>query len=317
MSRVPARRPALVVVGDVMVDVAVRAEALARGGDVPGSVRIRAGGAGANAAAWAAFAGARAVLYARVGDDPAGDLLERLLARAGVRSRLARDPAVATGAMLVVAEAGERSMVADRGANARLAPADLPARLTADAVLLSAYALFDPGSEPAAQAALARADAPHVAVDAASWPLVEAYGAGRFLEATAGATVLLANGREAEALTGARREAAARALAAHYPIACVKLGSAGALVAEGSSVLHEPAAPGVEVDPTGAGDAFDAAFLVVLASGGSVAGALRAGCRAGALAVSRAEAWPPGDGDVREGAAARAGAGGAGRPRDE
>jgi len=48
-------------------------------------------------------------------------------------------------------------MVADRGANARLSADDLPPRLEADAVLVSGYVLFHPGSQSAALAALERA----------------------------------------------------------------------------------------------------------------------------------------------------------------
>ena len=57
-----------------------------------------------------------------------------------------------------------------------------------------------PGTRPASLP-WQRAEARFVAVEAASWPLVEAFGADRFFEATAAATVVLANDREAEVLT--------------------------------------------------------------------------------------------------------------------
>src|SRR5207249_3289484 len=110
------------------------------------------------------------------------------------------DPRRGTGAMLVVRRGEERSMVADRGANAALDVRDLPEALPADVVLVSGYVLFDPGSERAGLEALARARAPIVAVDAASWPLLHAYGPRRFLEATRRANVLLANERELDVL---------------------------------------------------------------------------------------------------------------------
>jgi hypothetical protein len=65
----------LVCVGDLMVDVAVAAPALARGGDVPGSVRLGPGGSAANVAVWARQAGAAALVVAGRGDDLAGRLL--------------------------------------------------------------------------------------------------------------------------------------------------------------------------------------------------------------------------------------------------
>jgi ribokinase len=275
-----------------MVDVGVDAGALARGGDVHGRVRIRPGGAGANAAVWAASTGAEVVLYGCVGDDLPGQLVARALAHRGVDAKLRTSAGGRTGAMLVVREEGERSMVADRGANTFLTPEDLPGSLEAGAVLVSGYLLFDPASEPAALAALERARSNWVAVDAASWPLVDAYSPERFLAATKLATIILANDLEAEALTGMRGEAAARALASSYPAACVKLGSAGAIWAEGEVLVRAVAARADEEDPTGAGDAFDGVLLARLAAGVRPEDALRDACIAGAQAATSPQPWP-------------------------
>ena len=51
-------------------------------------------------------------------------------------------------------------------------------------------------------AALERAEAPWVGVEAASWPLVEAFGVERFFEASASANAVFANDQEARTLTG-------------------------------------------------------------------------------------------------------------------
>src|SRR5581483_11738667 len=133
------------------------------------------------------------------------------LDRRGVEAVLAVDRSMPTGSMLVVHEAGERWVVADRGANQAMAPGDLPTRIEADAVLVSGYLLLQRGSSAAARAALERARARYVAIDA-------------FFEATAAATVLLANRREARVLSGLDGEDAAEALARRYPVVCVKLG---------------------------------------------------------------------------------------------
>ena len=285
-------QPDLIVVGDVMVDVSVDAATLKRGGDVHGDVRLRPGGAGANAAVWAATSGARVRLFARVGDDLPGRLLAQALEERGVDARLRFDSGSRTGTMLVLNEPGERSMVADRGANAALEPDDLPERLSARAVLVSGYLLFNPSSEPAARAALERADSPVVAVDAASWPLVRAFGAERFVSATKRATLLLANELEAEALTGLAGEAAARDLAGAYGAACIKLGAAGAVWAEGDRVIASPAPQVEEIDATGAGDAFDGALLAALARGTGPERALALACHAGARAAGSHQPWP-------------------------
>ncbi len=282
----------LVVVGDVMVDVSVEAGSLARGGDVHGEVRVRPGGSGANAAVWAAEAGARVRLHGRVGDDLAGRLLRQALEARGVEAALTVDAEARTGTMLVVREAGDRSMVADRGANARLSPEDLPQALQARAVLVSGYLLLHEGSEAAGVAALERAAARHVGVDAASWPLLQAFGPERFLEATSRATVLFANAREAEVLAGPDPALAARRLARRYEVVCVKLGRRGAVLAGPRGSVWRPAEAVEEVDPTGAGDAFDGVFLAALAAGRSPETALAAACAAGAHAAASPELWP-------------------------
>ncbi|TMK85549.1 MAG: carbohydrate kinase family protein [Actinobacteria bacterium] len=273
--------PDVIVVGDLMVDVSVAARALVTGGDVPGEVRIRPGGSGANAAVWAAAAGAHTHVYGRVGADLAGRLLRDTV-----------DAEARTGTLLVVRQDGERSMVADRGANGHLSPADLPARLRARAVLVSGYAFFDPGSEPAGVAALTRAEAPVVAVDPASWPLVEAYGSDRFLAATQGANLILANAREAETLTRLPVLEAASELAKRYGRACVKLGPEGAVLVQGGRMFSARAGVVEAEDTTGAGDAFDGALLAALARGAGPEGALEEACRAGSRAASSADNWP-------------------------
>lgn len=279
------------VIGDLMLDVTAAAGSLARGGDVHGDVRLDAGGSAANVAVWAAAAGATVTLVGAVGDDHAGQILLEAIRARGILTAVSVAQA-RTGMMLVFSEAGDRSMVAHRGANSRLTIGDLPDPLEAAAVFVSGYTLFDPASEAVALTALSRARAPLVATDAVSWPLVVRHGPNAFFDATARATVLFANEREAEALTGRRDEEAARALAARYATAVVKLGERGAVAASGDRLVRAPAVPIVEVDSTGAGDAFDGAFLAALIGGASVDGALDRACAAGARCAAQQGRWP-------------------------
>ena len=281
----------LICVGDVMLDVRVDAGELARGGDVHGRVALHPGGTSANAAVWAAQTGAVARVHGKVGVDVAGRLLRTELEVRGVETALTEDPTAPSGTMLVVFEAGERSMVADRGANARLAPRDLPPTLEAGAVLVSGYLLLQPGAQEAGVEAIARSRAPWIGVEAASWPLVEAVDGG-FDELASGATIVFANDRESEALTGRGPEDAVRALGERYRAACVKLGARGAaLVVDGDLYEHTPD-PVEEADPTGAGDAFDGVLLAALARGVEPAEALRRACTAGAEVAASASVWP-------------------------
>ncbi|MGH2740325.1 MAG: carbohydrate kinase family protein [Actinomycetota bacterium] len=282
----------LIVVGDVMVDVLVDAETLASGGHVPGAVRIRPGGAAANAAVWAASEGARVRLYGRIGSDLAGSLVRESLEARGVETELAIDDEAPTGTILIAGNRAVRSPVADPGANTSLAPSDLPVRLVARALLVSGYSLLDPSSEPAARAALERAETGILVVDAASASLIDAYGAEQFLEATERATVLLADEREAEALTRATGEEAVQKLASRFHTVVVKHGAGGAILARGDRLLRVEPLNVTETEATGSGDAFAGVLLAHLAHGNSEEKALDAACRAGEAVATSLEPWP-------------------------
>ena len=282
----------LLCIGDVMLDVRADVGRLARGGDVHGRVVVQPGGTSANAAVWAVWDGATARVHGGVGADLAGRLVAEALRERGVKMHLTPYPDAATGTMLVLHEPGERSMAADRGANALFRADELPGMLVSGAVLVSGYLLLHEDTHPTARAAIERSVSPFVAVETASWPLVEAFGADRFFELTQKATVLLANEREAEVLTGSTGEAAAKLLGDRFPIACVKLGDRGAVAVVDGAFHRAPAEPVEERDPTGAGDAFDGVFLAAVARGAAVDDALGRACHAGALAASSFQAWP-------------------------
>jgi len=287
-----------------MVDVAVEAPALARGGDVAGAVRVGPGGSAANVAVWGVAAGGRGRLVAGRGDDLAGRLLAAALAERGVELRPAGPAAGASGAMLVVTEAGERTFVADPGANLALAEADVVEALEgAGAVFVSGYPLLRPATRPAAMAAAAVAGRVGVpaAVDAASWPLLTAGAGEPVLAAAALAGTLLANRDEAATLAGWSGPAAAAAeLASRVGTAVVKCGAAGVVVCAGGRPPVAVPAPAVAAaDVTGAGDAFAAGYLLARAGGAEAADAAAAGARLAARAVATRGAWPA---PVRRGA---------------
>jgi len=282
----------VVTVGDVMIDVRVDSDGLEEGGDVHGRVLVRPGGSAANAAVWAVEAGATSRVHGRIGSDVAGALLRDELIARGVEPALAIDRTAETGTMLVVHEPRERSMVADRGAGGRLSPEDLPERLEAGAVLVSGYSLLFEPTSAAGVAALERARARFVAVDAASWPMIRSFGAERFLRACAPATMLLANEREAEELTDRRGAAAVDELSRRFHVVCVKQGDEGALMSWEGLVIRNATDAVVEKDPTGAGDAFNGVLLASLVAGRSPGDALGSACRAGARVAASYETWP-------------------------
>jgi sugar/nucleoside kinase (ribokinase family) len=284
----------VVVVGDVATDVvAVLAGEPAPGSDRPASIRSRGGGAGANVAVHLAQLGVPVLLAGCIGDDAAGAGLVAELTAAGVGLALRTVPRAATGTIVSLVEPdGQRSMLADRGANLDLRPDDVPAPEPGGHLHLSGYTLLDPGPRAAGLAALDAATAAGctVSVDPASTGPLAAYGVDRWLADTAGATVLLPNADEARLLTGwADAADAAQALARTHPVVAVSLGAAGALWASGEMLVHRPAHAADVVDTTGAGDAFAAGLLAVWLADptGEPADALDAGLARAAEVVGR------------------------------
>ncbi|WP_369138953.1 carbohydrate kinase family protein [Modestobacter versicolor] len=285
----------VVVVGDVCTDVvALLAGEPSPDSDRPTAIATRGGGAGANVAAHLAALGTPVVLAGCVGDDLPGQALCRDLADGGVALAVRTVPGVPTGTIISLVEpGGERSMLADRGANLALRPDDVPLPAPGGHLHLSGYTLLDDRPRAAGLAALAAARAAGctVSVDPASTGPLRGYGVDRWLADTAAATLVLPNADEARLLTGCTDpEAAARALAGQHPVVVVTLGADGALWAAGDLLVHRPARPTTVVDTTGAGDAFTAGVLSVwTAAPGAAdpAAALEAGALRAATVVGR------------------------------
>jgi sugar/nucleoside kinase (ribokinase family) len=291
------------VVGDVVTDVVARHEGpLAPDTDTAARIAVRPGGAGANVACWAAREGARVRLLGRVGADSA-QWHRDALAAAGVEPVLRVDEQAPTAVVIALVDAAaERTLVTDSGAAFRLGPADWSPSLLdgVGRVHLSGYLCFSgPGRELATLVlAAARARGLPVSVDPASTGFLARLGVPRFLAVAEGAE-LLPNAAEALLLAGLPPHgdpgAAAEALSARAggrPVV-VTLGRQGALAAEGGTIRARADALGARaVDSTGAGDAFTGAFLAARLRDAPLADALAAGCRAGAVAVTRVGARP-------------------------
>lgn len=283
-----------------MVDVVLAPERpLERGTDVPGRVSIVQGGSAATTARWLARLGAKASLIAAVGRDPSGRALVDVVNSDGVQMRVTRVVGARTGRIgIVVSPDGERSFVADRGAADVLPPADLRAAWFArsDALHLPVYSLL---GEPLGQAGrravtLAREAGAIVSVDLASIGPLLANGrrTARTLIEEVAPDLLFATAAEAEALLGSY---AAEGLLEFAQTAVVKRGAKGAtvLARAGTERLRFEIATQhlTAVDTTGAGDAFDAGFLVgwftARASGRSLPAALQRAALAGHRAAAR------------------------------
>ncbi|MDQ7806198.1 carbohydrate kinase family protein [Amycolatopsis sp. A133] len=286
----------IVVVGDAALDVIARHDKpLPHGGDARAKIRFTGGGSGANTALWLRHLGAETTLLARIGDDPGGRLIRAELEAAGVRCAFAVDPEAPTCCVVVMVDgSGQRSMLADRGANQRFAPGDVTPEALAGAshLHLSGYVLLDPPSRAAGLAALAAAREAGLTTSVDPQAAAHITDPAAFLADVRGVDLLMPNTEELVALTGSADPASAKELLGAVGAVVVTAGLEGASWVDANGVTSVPAVEAECIDSTGAGDAFDAGVLTGWLAGESTVDILRHGTRLGALAVGKVGPQP-------------------------
>ncbi len=257
----------LVSLGDLILDVIVGLDGpLIPGDDRKATTLVGAGGQAANVAAWAASLGAETRYVGKRGADAAGELATRELASHGVE--IVGPASGRNGVVVSIAAGGERSMASDRGSATELEPDELdPAWFRCDRLHVSGYALLvEPVAAAALRAAeLARAEGAAISVDLSAWSLID----DRFRERV----------RRCEPETVLATEAECDAFGPLDTAWVVKRGADGVRVAG----VNHPALATEVIDPTGAGDAFAAGFLV---------GGVRLGLAAAARCCAKLGAMP-------------------------
>ena len=281
----PPRRPTLLCVGDLNLDLVITPEvAIATGSDVAGSISMSAGGSAANVAAWAVRAASEARreqsvavrFVGTVGDDATGRFLVDDLVRAGVDVQaIVRTGARSRTVAVIVDTSGNRSIVSDLDPQIALRADDAA---TVESLLdgvdwlhLTGYTFITEVSRPLflrTIAAAARAGVPW-SIDPSSAELLRARCTlAEVRAAFSGATALFPSHDEAAYLVGdtaatAHPGAMAEALLDLAEQVAVTCGAYGAWVARRDAPTeHVAAAPTTLVNTLGAGDAFAAGFLV-------------------------------------------------------
>jgi len=245
----------IVSIGDLLLDIAIVPEGpLQPDDDSPSTITLGGGGQAANFCAWIAALGDRARLVTRVGDDETGRRLVADLEARGVEVRAVWSTEPTGAIAVIVDQSGRRTMATHRGASVGLSPDDMDEAWFRDARLLHvpAYSLFVEPIASAARAAIrvVRDARGMLAVDLSSAAGVKAYGPSRMAYVLARMKPEVLFATEAEAAT------LAVPLESLAQVPVLKLGRAGCVVF-GRTI---PAPEVHAVDPTGAGDAFAAAF---------------------------------------------------------
>ncbi len=274
-------------IGDLVLDITIAPERdLTPDDDTPAAIRVGGGGQAANFCAWVAALGEQSRLVTRVGDDDAGRRLVGELEASGVEVHAVR-AAEPTGAIAVLlGPAGHRTMATQRGASVGLKREDLRPEWFdgIDLLHVPAYSLFAEPLAAATRAAvgMARLAGARLSVDLSSVAGLLDYGPARMMSELARLKpdLLFATAAEADVMP-VRPESLA-------PITAIKLGAEGALICGRRITSHGARV----VDPTGAGDAFAAAFCTAFIGGKAPELAGEHAVRVAAAAVTTVGARP-------------------------
>ena len=215
-----------------------------------------------------------------------------LLAGNGVTPYLLGEDELPTGAIIVIVSGERRTMLTEKGANAKLTPDAVTDRLLTGAAILhfTGYSVFSQSHQASLRNLVQRATTLGVciSVDPASSGFIADFGVDRFLESVECAHLFIANLEERRVLTGLDDPIhIAERLGDRFDVVALTLDTAGVVVVERAMPTTIVAAiPVTIIDPTGAGDTFAARFLAARVSGAGAMAAASAGARAGALAVA-------------------------------
>lgn len=281
MTTTPTDAPALLVAGSANLDFVVRVSRIAAPGEtvLGHSLQTFPGGKGANQAiACARAGGVPTRMLLALGDDAHAAPIEASLREAGVGLHIVRSTSQPTGmAFISLADSAENAITVAPGANAALAPADLPSLAGVSHLLLQ---LESPLASVAAYARQARAAGVTVVLNAAP-----AQALARELLALV--DVLIVNEGELSALVGPQPTLQAALEQVGVPCVVVTLGAGGSCAWRDGQLLRQPAFHIEALDTTAAGDTFCGALVAALAQGVAWPQALRRASAAAALACTR------------------------------
>lgn len=278
----------ITIIGNTNIDVVV---ADTRDLPEPGtervvsSVSLRLGGSAGNFAVRCAGLDFPTTLVSRVGDDTSVMVLEAELRLPSLQAWLLRTPGEPSGITIAVEAPGrDRAFISSLGAMASMTPDDITEdMLSSRYVALAGYFLLPGMRGPASAELFGRAglSGARTVLDT-GWPPEGWTPATRqeVLSALALVDIFLPNDDELHGLMddGNTERAARRLSVATNTLVAVKMGARGAgLASPDGGWSAQPAARVDVVDSTGAGDGFNAAFLVSAARGAGWPDALASG----------------------------------------
>jgi len=289
----------VVAVGDANIDLVAPTKSLPIKGEevLVEKVEMCPGGSAANLSVAVARLGVSAGFIGRVGNDFLGQFLIKQFEKENVDiSQLQVDDKVGTALLFViVTENGERTMYTFRGANVYLSSeqVDMDYVRNADILHVSGYTLISDPQRNTALQILDTAKKAGVFISFDVGVLAPVKAASCVHSILPLIDLLFLNELEATSLMGIKPpESAAESILSLGPeIVALKLGERGCLVLTKRKRFHSPAFKVEVMDTTGAGDAFDAGFLLGIKEGWTHEKTARFANAVGALSVTRVGAW--------------------------
>lgn len=282
----------ILVVGSSNTDMVIKTGRLPRAGEtvLGGTFFMNPGGKGANQAVASARLGGQVAFICKTGSDIFGHQSQQLFEEEGIdTSYILSDKRNPSGvALITVDEEAENCIVVASGANANLLPTDLSAAIDAikqaDILLMQ---LEIPMKTVEYVAEIAFNEQKKVILNPAPAQTLSP----KLLQHL---YLITPNETEAEMISGVRitdnesAEEAAKVIAGlGVQHVIITLGSKGALVYYDHTTEIIPSVKVEAVDTTAAGDVFNGALAVALSEGRSMAEAVRFGCKAAAISVTR------------------------------
>jgi sugar/nucleoside kinase (ribokinase family) len=229
---------------------------------------MASGGSAANTIHGLAMLGVSSGFIGSIGKDDTGDFFENDFKKAGVNTILHRRTTPTGTAVALVTPDSERTFATHLGAAIELNAEDLNADSFKgyDTVYIEGYLIYNmPLITEACK--IAKQNKMKVALDLASYNVVET-NLGNFKKIVEEyVDILFANEEEAKAFTGMDAETALYRLSDLCETAVVKVGSEGSWMKRGEEVIKIGTINVKSLDTTGAGDLYASGFLYGLAGG--------------------------------------------------
>ncbi|MDT8401253.1 MAG: adenosine kinase [Bacteroidales bacterium] len=202
-----------------------------------------------------------------IGKDTTGEIFEKNMKSAGVKTYLAIKEGDTGTAVAMISRDSERTFATHLGAAEKLVADDLKRSVFTryDYLYLEGYLITNMELVERA-CGYAREEGLKVAIDLASFNVVETYRENFSHIIDNYTDIIFANEYEAKAFTGKDAEEALKDLAGRCEIAVVKTGAKGSLIHDGRGMIKTDALDVECIDSTGAGDLYAAGFLYGLAN---------------------------------------------------